>query len=941
MIITCEACGTSYRLKTSRVKESGSKVRCSKCQHVFIVYPPSVLSDKSTAQDSFSGVEGTATMEFFGAIEADARSVESRNARAAEGDTISGLEEMIEKEGAGKVRQEAASGSLFGEAASPGTATMDIGELTRDPGRPSGVMMDIGELTREPSAAGEAVMDIGELTQEDWTPEEDLLDFDDLTASGAGDVYDLSFFEAKSFPEQPEAEAETGIDVEDIVVSSEDEDLFDETDIPEEAIEGPEPSAQPEAEMDLDAFTVMAETSEFSAETEAFELDLNEDELKGGGDKDLDDFDLDKESRQKPLEPPSEEAESDEFELDPDFDEGHEAAAEEDEADDDFYLDLDLGSDAEAVESSVGEDEEFELDLEEPEPEPEAIGRDEAEEQFDLEFDFDLDESASGETELDTAIGETAGGEDEFELDLDFDESPSGESAAEGVGEDSLDLGLEVNFERKAPVLETVDEDWALDLDEFALDLKDEGEGTATVDLDEDDFDLVFDLDAEDEATEVLDTFDIGDSLEDSEQEFDLDLDFSPDTEEAQFELDLEFEAEDEGPETEDFAEDEVFELNLDLEPDEAEATEGALDFGLGSDETSGSTEDELDFELDFDLVPEEGTVAVGEIPDSLGEPEKTEEFDLSEIEDFLEEEALEPASSRTLSESTELELDLESEAEDSTLAPETEPKTETGGVSEEELDLETMLNERDQWSTGESTELSMETVEEKRAAMEAEQELSASTEAADQTIAFKKSDSAEALPSRGPSFKRRKRSRIKPLLIALLILLILGALAVAGIFYFGFEDRIPYIDRVPYVSDMVSERVVVDQGNQQMAVTPNPEYRFIDNENAGELLVINGEVTNRYDQPRSFVKLETELYDAEGQVLQSTTTFAGNVIAEAELTGSSLEALQIQLANRGGDDNANVGIPPGESVPFMVVLGNLPAKMVEFSVEVDSSVKE
>ncbi len=39
MIITCEACGTSFKLKTSLVKETGSTVRCSKCQRVFIAYP--------------------------------------------------------------------------------------------------------------------------------------------------------------------------------------------------------------------------------------------------------------------------------------------------------------------------------------------------------------------------------------------------------------------------------------------------------------------------------------------------------------------------------------------------------------------------------------------------------------------------------------------------------------------------------------------------------------------------------------------------------------------------------------------------------------------------------------------------------------------------------------------------------------------------------------
>ncbi len=38
MIITCENCGSNFRLDESLIKESGSKVRCSNCQHIFTAY---------------------------------------------------------------------------------------------------------------------------------------------------------------------------------------------------------------------------------------------------------------------------------------------------------------------------------------------------------------------------------------------------------------------------------------------------------------------------------------------------------------------------------------------------------------------------------------------------------------------------------------------------------------------------------------------------------------------------------------------------------------------------------------------------------------------------------------------------------------------------------------------------------------------------------------
>jgi predicted Zn finger-like uncharacterized protein len=39
MIVTCEQCHTRFHLEDSRIKTSGSKVRCAKCRHVFKIYP--------------------------------------------------------------------------------------------------------------------------------------------------------------------------------------------------------------------------------------------------------------------------------------------------------------------------------------------------------------------------------------------------------------------------------------------------------------------------------------------------------------------------------------------------------------------------------------------------------------------------------------------------------------------------------------------------------------------------------------------------------------------------------------------------------------------------------------------------------------------------------------------------------------------------------------
>ena len=45
MIVTCEGCETSFHVGDGLVKPTGSKVRCSKCRHVFTAYAPAQEAD--------------------------------------------------------------------------------------------------------------------------------------------------------------------------------------------------------------------------------------------------------------------------------------------------------------------------------------------------------------------------------------------------------------------------------------------------------------------------------------------------------------------------------------------------------------------------------------------------------------------------------------------------------------------------------------------------------------------------------------------------------------------------------------------------------------------------------------------------------------------------------------------------------------------------------
>jgi predicted Zn finger-like uncharacterized protein len=47
MIVNCEGCESGFHVDELLIKPSGSKVRCSKCRHVFVAYPPPSAADTS------------------------------------------------------------------------------------------------------------------------------------------------------------------------------------------------------------------------------------------------------------------------------------------------------------------------------------------------------------------------------------------------------------------------------------------------------------------------------------------------------------------------------------------------------------------------------------------------------------------------------------------------------------------------------------------------------------------------------------------------------------------------------------------------------------------------------------------------------------------------------------------------------------------------------
>ena len=171
------------------------------------------------------------------------------------------------------------------------------------------------------------------------------------------------------------------------------------------------------------------------------------------------------------------------------------------------------------------------------------------------------------------------------------------------------------------------------------------------------------------------------------------------------------------------------------------------------------------------------------------------------------------------------------------------------------------------------------------------------------------------------------EKRRLKPILGSLLIIIAISAIIYLGFKIFGGKEEAP---------------AVKDLGYLQMEMIAVPEYTFIENEKAGELLVVTGNVTNRYDHPRSGIQVKGKLYDATGKVIiVSPTVYCGNMFEDSDLSSLELKTINERLNNRKGDKNANSGIKSGQKVPFTVVFSKLPEGIDELTVEVVKSSKQ
>jgi predicted Zn finger-like uncharacterized protein len=922
MILTCQNCSTSFRLDESILKPSGSKVRCSRCKHIWRARPPADGGFGIDNQEAAEAKADSNTAAIAGFVAGAGVA-----ARLAEDDQIS--DQTTEAEAAGTGTSSPPELKLgFDDLTTAENSDNDDNLVTDE------INLDELDLLLEdePLLPGSKPRDDFQTEELDLADLENILDDDtDASNSPPSDLPTLEADELNTIEEETDDSImeDLDLDIDDLEsLLSDDADLGDGRD---------------------------------SSDQKNTTTDTAEDEVKLALAPELEDL-LEDDGHDLELDETEEISLSEVENATPDFS-GAAASATSFE-DDDIKLELAPGIEDlfdEVDDQDVSREETEDLDLS-------VLGEDSAEldeaaeEPETLELDLDAGTDAqplAGEDQVEATSleteSQTPSDDDVEELALDDLESLLEDGAAEPIklspGEEQPELVLDMEGEAEDPA-DVDDLNLALDdLDLGAVEPSEQEMNDEADELDLDDFESLLD--------DAADTPPMADTASEVEGlELDLDLDLDGDTNDAEQDPDdatrelnlddiekildvqetvpadsaiadeVEIEPQDHDLDSVDAASPEAVDADH-LEEDETTEGSGALDLSdlekmLDIEDTTDSPalsadEDDDDLDLDFDLQP------------------TVDEEDELELEfDMLDDEGEEPSALFDTSESEDLSLDLEI---GETPIPE---KVDL----EEDLEFEIMDGDASSESSQDAKENDADAAS--AVAPVAAAALGAAGSAASRDLTQELMDEMAAAdtqtmdipPAESKSEPIAEKKKSNRMLLLLFLLVLLGG----GAYYLytmmgsdGPQFKLSNLPQIPFISAWLG-------GNKTPeAVVPVEtalKGSWVQNKTDGRLYIIQGRVKNEYSQPRSYIRVTGRIYADGRKFSKAAHAYCGNMPSREELENMPATELQKVLGNRSGANDANVMVAPGQEVPFTVVFAGLPddVELQEYAVEISGS---
>jgi len=182
------------------------------------------------------------------------------------------------------------------------------------------------------------------------------------------------------------------------------------------------------------------------------------------------------------------------------------------------------------------------------------------------------------------------------------------------------------------------------------------------------------------------------------------------------------------------------------------------------------------------------------------------------------------------------------------------------------------------------------------------------------------------ALASRevkSPPTARRKTSSRRLLLFLIPLLLIGGSIALWLYVPWPFK----------------SKPVVKSTGVEQLHLLETRGY-FVENQEAGQLFVIQGRVRNEFPKSLRWIHLRAKIYTSDGQTARQLDFYAGNILSNQQLQSMPLGKLLAFVQSQPTSKDQAQEIGSRQEVSFTVPFGDLPelTELSDYSVEILAS---
>lgn len=171
------------------------------------------------------------------------------------------------------------------------------------------------------------------------------------------------------------------------------------------------------------------------------------------------------------------------------------------------------------------------------------------------------------------------------------------------------------------------------------------------------------------------------------------------------------------------------------------------------------------------------------------------------------------------------------------------------------------------------------------------------------------------------PKWKERSSRRF-PSLILLIVLLVL-----VGIGYGAFViwEKSADLKKAGLSLSTLKQYLGLPEEKEGSIALEKLRGYYLENIKSVRLFVIEGQAVNHWDESRSLIRVKGTLLDAKGAKVEEKVVYCGNILSEKDLKEMPKEAIEKSLSSQFGISFSNVNIPPGKSVPFMIVFTDYP----------------